>query len=170
MGLSHYWTHTCQIRRIDGNKLYIQEALGSKTKKVTTSIYDKSHFDKMIKDNKAKVMDFGIINNERFDMYCSMIENLPYDYYTIIEIAVIRILNLFGINIDKFLSWKIFNKIKIDKNYSTEKRLDCSETIARGLKALKGLDMLSLTNTKKYDRITPQHISLAYDKIQMKKL
>lgn len=158
MGMGHYFSHTAWIVDLNETEVLIQEALGSKTKKVTSTWYYKEHLNKMFEENNLKVMDFGIVYNNAFLNVVSELDNKPYDYFTIFELATIRIRKLFGL------------KVKISK-VTTPKKVDCSEAISRAINKLTNINPLEVLKVSKYDLITPQLVSVMYDKlIAIKKL
>jgi len=168
-GMSHYWSHTAWIRQVTEDKVYVQEALGSRTKRVTSSWYDREHFDKLFANNRLEVLDFGIEDDINFKLYCAEMEGMPYDYFAIVELATSRLISLFGFSSESFLHSRWLSKISklYDKDYTTEKKVDCSEMILRGISRLKTLNVLEILNIHKYEFGTPQHVSLLHHKLKV---
>lgn len=168
MGMGHYYSHSAWVRNIKGTKVYIQEALGSKTKRVTTTEYSVRDINQLFKENRLHVMDFRIQPDARFENYCKLLEGVPYDYYAIGELAIARLMALFGLNPERFLEWSIFGKAKMKLNpyFSSEKRVDCSEAIARGIAKLTHINVLEVLGVDKFEQVTPQLISVLYEKLK----
>lgn len=168
MGLGNYWTHTGWIHTVKGDKILIQEALGSKTKKVTINEYSRQTLVEKFEKGELKIMDFGIKPNEKFYTYAVIIDGLPYDYYAILELAVARLLTLFGINPSKFLEFSVFNRVRMKLNpyFTTKKKVDCSEAISRGIAKLTMIDVIAELKVDKFEQVTPQLVSVLYDRLK----
>ena len=175
MGYGDYWTHSLWIRQELKDKILIQEADGLKEKKVVSKWVDKSYFDNLFSQNRAKIMNFNLNSNpQKFEEFCNSIEGVKYDYFTIFELFVMRVMNLFGLSEEaktKILRNKPVKKAikKLNPEYKSVKKLDCSEMIAFGIYFLKGINIneeLNLRNDTIWDYIRPQHISLLNDKLE----
>jgi len=152
MGMGHYFSHTAWIISVNEDNVLIQEARGSKEKKVVSNWYKKEYLNTMFRENNLKIMDFGIVNNDDFLKVVSELNGIPYDYFTIMELAFIRIRKLFGL------------KVKIS-DVTTPKKVDCSEAISRAINELTNINPLEVLKVSKYDLITPQMMSIMYDKL-----
>lgn len=158
MGLGNYYNHSAWIRKVQGDNIYIQEAKGLKEKKVVTNLYKREYLEKVFNENRLHIMNFNINDLPRFEAYCTKMEGIPYDYYSIWNLFTIRVRVLFGIDVEKYMR----KKPSKNKNLYSDKMLDCSELIARGINELRCIDVLKLTNKPKYDLVTPQDISNMY--------
>jgi len=182
MGYGDYWTHTLWIREVIEDRLFIQEADGKNEKKIISYWVNKVYFDELYNKNLIKIMDFGIDGeSEKFKSFCKSIEGIKYDYFSIFKLTISRLLILLNVEeniIDKFLrNEKIDKKLKkLNFEYKSVNKLDCSELIAFGLYSIKDININKELNLvfdekviNKWDYIRPQHISLLYDKINLKK-
>jgi len=155
-----YWTHSAWIRSVQDDVIYIQEALGSKTKKVTTTGYSKDQLDRLFLNNELEILDFGIVPDEKFKKYTREIEGTPYDYFAIFELLIERVCLIFGRTPKKFLT----SKWGFKQNTSS-KRVDCSEMVARGLNEIVGINVLRVLNLETYEQVSPQMISVLHSKL-----
>lgn len=145
--LGHYWTHVGWIVKINDNKIYIQEAVGTSKilgqGKVKTIEYDIDSIYQLFNQNRLKILDFKIKNNNSFKNIVKAYEDLQYDYFSAFNIG-----------------WKkIFGFTQKSKKETT-KKLFCSEMILRGIDELTKISTLHLLNLKSFEEGTPQHISL----------
>ena len=168
MGLGNYFTHALWIREVSEDNLVIQQASGSKSKQVKTKIISREHFENLFFENRTKLLDFKILPTDRFHKYCKSMEGIPYDYYSIFELFFIRVLTLFGLDTDKLLRTRFFKWITFlySKDYSTPKKVDCSELISRGINELTNFDVLNTLKVSKYDLVTPQMIDILHYKLK----
>ncbi len=173
--MGHYWTHTAIVTGIVGDKVVIFEAMGTYNEELygTPSLFQKfkflmkikKHFggrtiqteynlaflNKLHDEGRLKVMQYGIPNGREFQTFVRENLDRPYDYFSIVNIAVARVMRLLG--------------KKYDNHHPSERRLFCSELVARGVTELTKYNMLELTNKDSYEYITPQDISLVYDRL-----
>jgi len=172
--MAHYWTHTGIVVKVQENDIYVLEALGtyredkykpsgfslvflSKIRtlfggKVTVNKYPRSYLSKLHSENKLKVMDFKMKTDSEFADLVTHYNNKPYDYFGAFTIGLKRLLKFFGRNYQN------------DKN--TLNKLFCSELAARFLHDLTDFDVLKLANKESFEEISPQDISLIYDKLK----
>lgn len=183
MGYGDYWTHSLWVREVTQDKLYIQEADGIKEKKIVSHWVDKVYFDELFAQNLIKVMDFGLNKNQdKFQHFCNSIENIKYDYFSVIQLAIMRLLTILGVS-DKLKNKIVRNKKlskslkKLNIEYQSVKKLDCSEMIAFGINHLTDINVneelkLNLDPKTKnvWDYVRPQHISILYDSINTDKI
>lgn len=171
IGLGNYWSHTCWIREVKGDMLLIQEALGNTTKQVTSTWKPRTNYDTLFENNRLKVMDFGIRDDAYFKLFCNDVEGTKYDYFSIFEIAITRLLRMLGLKRfpETFLRSRVFTLgfYKLNSDFKPNKRMDCSELISRGLNHLLNIDVLGLLKKEDYDYVTPQLVSVLYDKLQL---
>lgn len=168
MGMGHYWSHSGWVRKVEGNKIFIQEAQGSRTKQVTTNEYDLEWLNQKWDENKLMIMNFNIRDNVIFENYCESIEGNYYDYYAILELMVTRFMVIFGLNSERFFKWALLGRLrtKINPNFTSEKLVDCSESVARGIAKLTNIDVLTMLGVNKFEQVTPQLLSVLYYKLK----
>jgi hypothetical protein len=154
MSLGIYWSHSAIVYEVKGDNVWIGEATGSKTKQFNISAYNRNDLQKMYDNNIMRYYNHGLhyIPNMQNVIYSFM--GIKYDYYSIIQLAVKRILGLF--------------KIRYTNSYESKKSVDCSEAVFRILVKGLGLDeqeTLKLINVEKADWVTPQHLDILYYKL-----
>ncbi|MFW6246679.1 MAG: hypothetical protein ACOC22_00690 [bacterium] len=140
--MGHYWTHSGWIVAVDKKYVYIQEATA---KQVQTNKYSREWIEEQFRNNKLKLMDFGIKKGIDFLRVQERFEGKKYDFA-----------NVFAIGLSRFCS--LFNR-KYDIDFRG-KKLFCSEMVARGIDELTELDVLKILNLKSFENVTPQHISV----------
>jgi len=155
MGMGHFYSHSAIIYDIDGEDVTMAEALGSKTKEFNLYHYNMRDLQDMYDKNIVRGYDFGLqYKVETKDIIDSFI-GFKYDYHTIIELGIKRILSFF--------------KIKYTNSYESKKKLDCSESVARILiksGVLTEEEVLQLLNVDKVDWITPQLLDVLHYKVK----
>ena len=169
MVLGHYWTHCYWIREVNEDNVLIQEASGTKSKKVTSYWIPRYKIENYYEQNRLMCLYFGLDRfEEEFYNFCDDIENSPYDYFAGLELGIARFMTLFGFNSERFLKSKSFNFIrkKFNSNYTTEKKVDCSELIARGLYEVAGLDIRETLKLNRFEDVAPQHLAIFHYKLR----
>ena len=177
--LGNYWTHSGIIVNIQGDKVFIMEAIGTYNDdrfnqkgfkatlrfiarikemfggKVLINSYDKKYLSLLHDQNKIKVLDFNI-DTKYLDDQVTQYKGTKYDYFGAFSIGIKRVFSLFG------------------KNYTnhknTTKKLFCSELCARMIDINSEFNILKSTNRKSFEEVSPQDLSLAYDKLKYFKL
>jgi len=174
--MGDYWTHSAIIVQIKENDIYLFEALGTyknekykpsgiykkfkfllKVKslfsgRVNINKYNKNSLIKLLDENKLKVMHFKINDFSNFNTDVTLYNHKQYDYFSTLSIAIKRLFSLFG------------------KNYTNDKKttekLFCSELVGRILNNSTKFNILELANKKSFEELTPQDLSLVYDKLK----
>lgn len=170
--LGHYWTHTAIVVKVDPDGgIYLMEAIGNakgkekslksviknifskSTQDIVISKYSRDFLSNMHKTNKIKIMDFKFAVDNDFSDFITINKNKTYDYLGAFKLFLKRLFYFFG--------KEYSNDIK------TTEKLICSELAARLLDKMTDFNILKLANKKTYEEITPQDISLIYDKLKL---
>jgi len=182
--MGHYWTHSGIVVDIRGDEIGVLEALGTyrdekyepkgiykkfkflfKIKilfsgKTAVNYYKKTFLERLFEEKRLKVMDFNIdpknIVYNRPLLILQEYIGLPYDYFSVFSIGIIRILSLFGKN--------------YENHTKTAKKLFCSELVARIIKKYTNYNVLEELGYSSYEEVTPQDISILYHKLKVKKI
>ncbi len=113
-----YFTHTGMVRQVKKDKVIIQEALGT-TSKVISSEYTKGFLNKLIKEDRLKIIDFEFRLNKDDNKVFEDYEGRKYDYYNVLD-KILRVAN-------KITNFLHLPQIPMDLFSNNNKLVYCSE-------------------------------------------